>query len=648
MSPAASSVYVGSATALPGERLISLELLATDRAAIPFAGLPDGIASHRRLTDTIETALRCLGVSEQAITLARKLAEHTRKQDWQAGNRPIVWPSNLTLRDQLGVGDRHLRRLILELREHGALVMVDSGNRKRFGRRSPGGRIVPGQAFGFDLSTWATCHAAFADIAATHQAECAARADARRTIKTAKRQIDRMVRLAVEGGMPGVAVYGDRAAALWETSQQVEADPACTGKAAELAGIAHRIELLRSEVVSVAGSDAIAETAEQESCGSPSPKQTKMSARADSDVRLKNTTKNPVIIKSVEARREVVAGCGSTSAPTIPEAPASDFKETDAWTGAVRWDGGELDSQQLETSPAELADLVADIGKRIGIMAQPVNWGSLTAATTAFASDYGINPATVRKAERMIGWQSAHIALAVVASKSAGHFDVSPGAYYASLLAKAVKGELDLRRSLWGLRQLQPDIAARHKPAKPPARPTLPVAQAGGTPGPFSSMTAPAKPAESSGRMRATPLPAAADDADLKAERDKASAMKRIGAGGFQPSALALVGMRAAPAVKVAVKRAVAPGLAESGGANAAGTAYASFPDADRTMPRPVPDAEFAALQISIEDSLAICQQRQQAKLLAMTPTQRARHDEQERVRLAICARHRQQSLRGK
>jgi hypothetical protein len=33
MSPAASSVYVGSATALPGERLISLELLATDRAA---------------------------------------------------------------------------------------------------------------------------------------------------------------------------------------------------------------------------------------------------------------------------------------------------------------------------------------------------------------------------------------------------------------------------------------------------------------------------------------------------------------------------------------------------------------------------------------------------------------------------------------
>jgi Replication protein C N-terminal domain len=214
MSPAISSVYVGSAAALPGERLISLELLATDRAAIPFAGLPEGITSRRRLTETIETALRCMGVSEQAITLARKLAEHTRKQDWQAGNRPIVWPSNLTLRDQLGVGERHLRRLILELREHGVLVMVDSGNRKRFGRRNASGQIMPGQAFGFDLSTWATCYGSFAEIVATHRAECAARADARRTIKTAKRQIDLLVRLAAEGGMTAMAVQGDRAAAL--------------------------------------------------------------------------------------------------------------------------------------------------------------------------------------------------------------------------------------------------------------------------------------------------------------------------------------------------------------------------------------------------------------------------------------------------
>ena len=338
----------------------------------------------------------------------------------------------------------------------------------------------------------------------------------------------------------------------------------------------------------------------------------------------------------------MVTGYSGTSVPAIPEAPAPDFKETDAWTGAVRWDGGELASQELETSPAELADLVADIGKRIGAMAQPVNWGSLTAATTAFASDYGINPATVRKAERMIGWQSAHIALVVVASKSAGHFDVSPGAYYASLLAKAAKGELDLRRSLWGLRQLQPDVAARHKPAKPTARPTQPVAQAVGASWPFPAATALAKPPEPSVRMRAAPTPAA-DDADLKAGRDKASALKRFGADGFQPSALALVGMRAAPAVKVAVKRAVAPGLAKS-----AGTTHAGFPNADRTIQRSVPDAEFLALQTSIEDDLAICKQQQQAKLSAMTPAQRARHDEQERVRLAICARHRQQSLRGR
>jgi hypothetical protein len=96
----------------------------------------------------------------------------------------------------------------------------------------------------------------------------------------------------------------------------------------------------------------------------------------------------------------------------------------------------------------------------------------------------------------------------------------------------------------------------------------------------------------------------------------------------------------------------VPPGLAKTGPAKSglhqsAGAAHGGFPNADRTIPRTLPDAEFTALQTSIEDSLAIRRQRQQAKLSAMTPAQRARHDEQERVRLAICARHRRQSLRG-
>jgi hypothetical protein len=48
-------------------------------------------------------------------------------------------------------------------------------------------------------------------------------------------------------------------------------------------------------------------------------------------------------------------------------------------------------------------------------------------------------------------------------------------------------------------------------------------------------------------------------------------------------------------------------------------------------------DADLTALQASIEDSRAMRQQ-----LLAMTPAQRARHESQELIRLAICARHRQ------
>jgi replication initiation protein RepC len=44
----------------------------------------------------------------------------------------------------------------------------------------------------------------------------------------------------------------------------------------------------------------------------------------------------------------------------------------------------------------------------------------------------------------------AAIAVAIVASKPAGHFRSSPGGYFHGMVAKA--GELNLARTIWGLR----------------------------------------------------------------------------------------------------------------------------------------------------------------------------------------------------
>jgi hypothetical protein len=75
--------------------------------------------------------------------------------------------------------------------------------------------------------------------------------------------------------------------------------------------------------------------------------------------------------------------------------------------------------------------------------------------------------------------------------------------------------------------------------------------------------------------------------------------------------------------------------------------ATSGFPDAGKSQPVRQQDAELSALQLSIEDSGALSRRKQQEWLSAMAPAQRARHESQELIRLAICARHRQQSLRG-
>jgi replication initiation protein RepC len=624
----------------PGERSISLTLLEADRAAIPFDGLPEGVTSHRRLVDTVETALRCMGVSGPAITLALLLAKLTRKQDWQKGGRPIVWPSNLTLQDQLNITGRHVRRLILELREAGALVMADSGNMKRHGRRDAAGTIVQGQAFGFDLSTWATCYATFADIVATFKAECIAREDARRTLKTIKRKIDRMVELAEAEGFD-LTSHRKRAQALWEEKDAAEADGSlrATGtgtKAAVLAALAHRMELLRADAVS-----ALAARAEQKgkSCATSGGKEHEMSATADTGVLLKNTTETTSIINLVQARREEVVSCSSTSThraigsgctkvtrqqdglcgTAAASVADSGFKETDQWAGRTSWQGGELNSQTVETTPEELAVLVPEIGDRMAATNQPPTWGSFTVATADYAASYGINRAMVHKAERLIGWQSAHIALAVVASKACANFDVSPGAYYNGMLKKAAAGELDLRRSLWGLRQLHAGVPIPSVAVRQTAQAVKMAAKVASKDRDKPAVVAPPHKPQ---LVRRT------DTEEDRAQRQKAASMQRLG-NATQSLGTALAGMVAA----APVKRALASVLIEPRSL----ASPVAVPAAQVAAPDPV----TAKIMADLAASRAQATEAEATKLAAMTPPQRALYEEKERIRRQVCAQYR-------
>ena len=59
-----------------------------------------------------------------------------------------------------------------------------------------------------------------------------------------------------------------------------------------------------------------------------------------------------------------------------------------------------------------------------------------------------------------MGRECAAVAVGLVSAKPAEHFRTSPGGYFYGMMAKAKAGELNLVRTIWGLRQAK---AARER-----------------------------------------------------------------------------------------------------------------------------------------------------------------------------------------
>jgi replication initiation protein RepC len=621
-----------------GLRRQTLETFAVQGEAEGFSGLSEDIPHYRRVLDIAAKALRLQGVSESALALLGYLFDWTRPQDWTAGSRPIVYPSNDTVCADHCVTEASLRRHVMELRQAGAIAMKDSGNHKRHGRRDSEGRLILSGTFGYDLSPLALRLAQYQDLAEAHKAGCDLRKEARRNAKIASRALQQLIESAAEWQL---------LSSYWEGLPQrlAELQMKRAASTAALTDLAYRLEQLRKEALT-AFNVAIAERAEgaksraPETCGTNGENaaaagnnKDDVSGRPLKSERHYNTTKTPLIENLVQAQHEKVVGCSGTSPPvgSTPGAaeavqqpnnvkPAADFEETDRWSGRTPWQGGELNSQTVETSPQELAALVPEIGDRMAAAGQPPTWGGFTTATAGYAAAYGINRAMIRKAERLIGWQSAHIALAVVASKALGNFDVSPGAYYNGMLKKAASGELDLRRSLWGLRQLHAGVPA-------PSAAVRKTAQAAKTAAKEASKeldkTAAAPPLQ--------PQPVRLTDAEEdRADRRKAASMPRLG-NATQSLGAALAGMVAA----APVKRALAPVLTEPR-LSAAPTESAVAAPGPAT-----PDAVTAKIMADLAASRARAGEAEAARLAAMTPQQRAQYDEKERIRRQVCSQHR-------
>src|SRR3954464_4451335 len=129
---------------------LTLSLLQATRAAEGFAGLPHGVSLPGQILAAFKAAAPRLGLPTRLVHAIDWLFKFTQPQDWEAGGRPIVWPSAATQQEALGLSQSQAKALNRSLIEAGLITMKDSPNGKRYGRRDHDGRIV--EAYGFDLS----------------------------------------------------------------------------------------------------------------------------------------------------------------------------------------------------------------------------------------------------------------------------------------------------------------------------------------------------------------------------------------------------------------------------------------------------------------------------------------------------------------
>jgi replication initiation protein RepC len=391
---------------------------AAARLADSYQGLPEGV-SKAMLLDRFERAAPRLGLGDGVVRLVRALVRVTQEQDWTGGPyRPIAWPSNDMLGEELQRSRTVIQGLIRSLVRAGLVHMKDSGNGKRYGYRGDRGEIV--EAFGFDLSPLAVRWDEFADLAAARGVEQARRRHLRRKVGEIRREIRTVCADAVERDCEGY----DWQAAIDLASGRLQRTPSF-------------LELERLEVEFEALLRAVDEAwlkgrkvNESEPTGSES--------RAHKEPTTEPKAKRATYLA---LREKVVAG-----RPGV---------------------GGEL-GLEVER-PAPLTEEVIPLSLALEAVPElhhhlddpaTAEWEEFVEAAYQAAALLGINLTAWREARDTMGRNRAAIAVATILARwRSGEIKSSAGGYLRAMCERERTGDLHLLPSLFGLKE-------RHHPRK--------------------------------------------------------------------------------------------------------------------------------------------------------------------------------------
>ena len=422
-----SSAYVPS-----GLRRLSPAMLATERTGEQFKGLPEtGATTPSRMLAAFKAAAPALGYGPRVVHAIDWLFSFTQPQDWAAESRPVVWPSAALQRDALGLGITQAKALNRYLVELGLVVMRDSPNGKRYGKRDKAGRIV--EAYGFDLAPLAARLAEFQSVAHQARQEREAMRRLRRRATIARKALQQILETVTELGLSDEA---------WQ-------------RLADEVGILSRalskVEMLDEMEIGVASLERRQREARERLESATNPAPTEVPEAVDSDPKGPENRPHYYSYKPPFNPQEdtVIASERSKSgveASPHPVSQAPRVRQEEPTKRPVRTDSGAV----MKLTTDELVKLAPRLKPYLRNAAP--GWPDIVEAADWLRHDLGVSKPLGGEACLAMGRELAAVALAIVSAKPPEHFTASPGGYFYGMVSRAKAGTLNLSRSVWALR----------------------------------------------------------------------------------------------------------------------------------------------------------------------------------------------------
>lgn len=390
-----------------------------------------------------KAAASYLGLRPNVVHAVDWLFRFTDAVDWQPSSRPIVWPSAAMQQQEMGLGPSQIKNLNRHLVELGLVVMKDSPNGKRYGRRGPQGRII--EAYGFDLSPIASRFAEFQAIAQAGREERARVSALKRRTTIARNGIRQLLQTADEQGITGEE---------WEAY--------CSAATMASRGVASRRNsdemekaLATLEAVQCEMRQYLEKTFNRQAKAPPSVSESSVDIDPKGPENWPHITTTNYLINpkdTVIAQGEIkVAALAepTTSQPTKLE------KRSTRSRGVKNSHGAATNSQTdpesfIKITPTELIKLAPRM-KPYLCDTMP-RWSEIVDAADWLREELGISKSIWGDACLAMGREQAAIAVAIVSAKPPSYFRGSPGAYFHGMVSRAKTGELHLARTIWGMR----------------------------------------------------------------------------------------------------------------------------------------------------------------------------------------------------